>query len=423
MPRRERTATSSTQRKLISAVATTAVVNVASTVLSAAAGILIARTLGPSGRGHYAAVTSWFGLALVIGEVGQTAATTYFVSRNPGRGRDVVATSRKLMVRTGAAATIVGIGLAPVLSHGHRDLLIAYATAFLSCLPSFVGASYTFSLQAVSLRRWNIVRIAQPLAYLATISSLAVAGGLTLEAVIATLAASVAGQALLAIYFCRRVGLGGGRPDAELGSAMFRYGATQLASAAPTVINTGLDQLLLSQVATAAALGYYAVAVTLTSLTTPIVAAIGNVLFPLLSRERSVSARSARERQAIIVAAILAALVLVAVVGPAYWLVPELFGKSFERSVPLVWLLAPGGLFLAVGLPAADLLRARGKPMAVAQAQGAGALVTVILLSTLLPVFGAAGAAVASSIAYGLTLAIMLMHLRRRHVEVSAENP
>src|SRR5690349_13845071 len=66
-------------------VATTAVANLACTGTAGVAGVVIARALGPAGRGEYAAIVAWFGVILVVGELGQTAATTYFVAREPPR--------------------------------------------------------------------------------------------------------------------------------------------------------------------------------------------------------------------------------------------------------------------------------------------------------------------------------------------------
>jgi hypothetical protein len=42
-------------------VATTAVANLVSTGTAGVTGIVIARTLGPAGRGEYAAIVTWFG--------------------------------------------------------------------------------------------------------------------------------------------------------------------------------------------------------------------------------------------------------------------------------------------------------------------------------------------------------------------------
>ncbi len=82
-------------------------------------------------------------------------------------------------------------------------------------------------------------------------------------------------------------------------------------------------------------------------------------------------------------------------------------------SVPLVWILTPGGNFLACGQFVGDLLRGVNRPGLVALAQGLAAIGTVTLLIVLLPSCGVAAAAIASTVAYGTALAAMLRWLRR----------
>ena len=143
-------------------VARTAGFNVASTAAAGLGGIIVARALGPEMRGEYAAVTAWFGVALTIGGMGQPAALCFHVAHDPGNARGYVATSRAMMLVTGTAALAGGILLAPLLARGNAGLTVAYRIAFATSIVAFVGASYTFSLQARNLRWWNEVRVTQP---------------------------------------------------------------------------------------------------------------------------------------------------------------------------------------------------------------------------------------------------------------------
>ena len=396
------------------AVAHTAANNIVMTVASATAGVILARSLGPSERGEYAAVVVWFAFTLIIGELGLTAATTYYVSRSKDRRRDYLATTRGLMTMSGGATATLGWFLSPILGHHDPDLAFSYRLMFVACVPAFVGASYVFGLQASNIKSWNLLRISQPLPQLAAILALHLAGALTLRSAVYSLAITVTAQAIFGYFLCRREQLTGGRFDRHLAPPLLRYGLSQLLASAPTVLNARLDQLVLSQTVRSAALGQYAVAVTLTSLCVPIVAAIGNVAFPRLAAMTSHGEDERRlQRRSILAACFIATGSTLVIAGTAAWVVPFLFGPGFEPAVPLVWLLAPGGAFLAVGQVTGDLLRGRGQPLAVAWAQGAAALLTVVLLLALLPVWGVKGAAVASTVAYLVALVIMLAWLRR----------
>ena len=200
------------------------------------------------------------------------------------------------------------------------------------------------------------------------------------------------------------------------------YGTAQIAAATPALLNTQLDQLVLSQTVPPADLGRYAIAVTLTMLPIPLVSAIGNVAFPRLAAQATVTSATLRlQRMAVLGSAGLAAAMLIPLALTAYWLVPLLFGDAYRGAVPLLWILTPGALFLACGQVVGDLLRGRKRPIFVAWAQGLAAVFTVVLLLVLLPLVGVAGAAIASSVAYGISLATMLRYLWRLPPESAAE--
>jgi len=97
----------------------------------------------------------------------------------------------------------------------------------------------------------------------------------------------------------------------------------------------------------------------------------------------------------------------------SYWLVPLVFGSAYRGAVPLLWILTPGSVFLSGSQVTGDLLRGRHHPTVVAMAQWVGTIFTVILLLALLPLFGVYGAAIASTVSYGIAFAIMLRRLSR----------
>jgi O-antigen/teichoic acid export membrane protein len=69
-------------------VASTAAYNVAIVAAGSLSGLIIARYLGPTKRGDYAAVTTWFAAVATIAEFGQPAAICYYISSEPARARE-----------------------------------------------------------------------------------------------------------------------------------------------------------------------------------------------------------------------------------------------------------------------------------------------------------------------------------------------
>jgi O-antigen/teichoic acid export membrane protein len=395
-------------------VARTAGFNVASTAAAGLGGIIVARALGPTVRGEYAAITAWFGVAQMVGAMGQPAALCFYVARDPGQAPDYVATSRTMMLMTGVLALAAGMLLAPLLAHGHPGVATGYRIAFGACIISFLAASYTFSLQAWDLHRWNVVRLTQPVLGLIAVIALWRLGLLSLHTALVAVAVTMFLQLCWAYRSCRVTGLAPGRARARLVRPLAAYGVAQIAAVTPAALNAQLDQLVLSQTVPPADLGRYAIAVSLTLLPIPFVSAIGNVAFPRLAAQQTVTGATRRlQRIAVLGSAGLATAMLVPLALVAHWLVPLVFGARYAGAVPLLWILTPGAVFLACGQVVGDLLRGRNRPIVVAWAQGLAAIFTIALLVALLPFLGVYAAAIASTVAYGVALAAMIRYLRR----------
>lgn len=388
--------------------------NMACTMAAGLSGIIIARLLGPTVRGEYAAITAWYSIAFVVGGMGQSAAICFYVAQKPRRAPTYLATSRTMMLGTSALITTIGILLAPVLAHGNHEVARGYDVGFVASILAIVGACYICSLQARDLHEWNRVRLIQPTLYLIMVLSLWRFHLLSLERILEMMTAALLLQFLWAYMMCRKTRLAPGCLDPRLLRPLAGYGIAQIAAITPSTINLQLDQLILSQTVAAADLGRYAVAVSLSLLPIPIVSAIGNVAFPWLAAQRTVTNVTIKlQRLAVISSLGISASILVPFGLLAYWIVPEVLGRQYQSSVPLLWILTPGAIFISCSQVVGDLLRGRKQPIIVAKAQGVAAIFTVALLIALLPFIGVYGAAVASTVAYGVALAVMLRHMWR----------
>lgn len=390
----------------------TAGFNIVATFAAGLGGVIIARAVGPTVRGEYAAVTAWFGVAVMVGGMGQPAALCFYVARDPLRAPDFVATSRTMMMATGVLSLAASMTLVPLLARGNAGVAAGYRIAFGAMIIAVVGASYTYALQARDISRWNVSRTVQPLLSLIAILALWRLRLLTLDVAIVVLAATMLTQLGWAYWSCRHAGLVPGHARTDLVRPLAVYGAAQIAALTPGFLNQQLDQLILSQAVPPADLGRYAIAVSLTLLPLSVVSAIGHVAFPKLASEREVTATTRRlQRSAMLGSAGLAIAMLVPLAVTAPWLVPLVFGAAYRGAVPLIWILTPGSIFLTCGQVIGSLLMGRGYPTVVAWAQSLAAVFTVIMLFTLLPFLGVYAAAIASTVSYGVMTVIMLRRL------------
>lgn len=403
-------ATSAPQR-FLPQVMTAASANVVGAVGAALAGILVARSLGPSGRGVVAGSLAWAGVAGLLTSLGLVHAMTYFVARTPLATWAIIRTALTCTVPPSLAVAVIGSVVA-YATMGGTDAL-TYTCAFLS-IPLFVaGGLYTGALQALQTAFWNAARLSQQGVYLVAIAAVFTLGRLSLTAVAFIILCSVASQMLLARWLLRRaVPTRNADIDPPSARPLLSYGIRNLLAALPSTVNGRLDQAVLAVAASRAELGSYAVAVSLSLLGGPVVAAFGNIAFPRIAAMTAETDRRAMERLAFLGTLIVSGVLALATFLAAPRLVALLFGAEFSAAVPLIRILAPAGVALSANLVLADLLRARGRPEDAAKAEGVAAVVTAGLLLIFAPRYGAAAAAWTSLVAYCLASVILVGRLR-----------
>lgn len=162
-----------------------------------------------------------------------------------------------------------------------------------------------------------------------------------------------------------------------------------------------VDVLLLAREVTIAQVGIYSLAVTIIELSWTVTNSVAQlaVQFQLKKSHQDVVAVTAAVFRLNVVLA--GALAFVAVTaGP--FVIPAVFGNSFEGTTAAIGALAPGIVALAVQRPLGIHMTRSQKPLAVAAAMVAALVVNVGLNLALIPTMGIIGAGIASSVAYSL---------------------
>ncbi|TFD16307.1 oligosaccharide flippase family protein [Cryobacterium sp. TMT4-10] len=382
--------------------------------LTTTAGIVISRTLGVEGRGYYAAIMAWFAFAQVLGELGQSGSVTFWVARASNHKKDYVASSRVLMLIAGGTVSALGILMSGVLAQGVESVTTSYRIAFFGCLLNSICAASVYALQSVSIKRWNVVRLCQPVAYVAIVWAFSVLGILDIIWLSVALVLSIAAQFTVAMFHSYKVGLAGGRPRRALLGDLARYGTAYAGSAIPASLSSQFDRLVLSRIATPTDLGQYAVASSVASLAFPFSTAVASVVFPQSANDQlSEMERRHIERRAIFGATAVSAAVSVLVAVAVAPLIPFVFGQAFSDAVGLVWWIVPAILFRSISQVIGALLRGRHKPGLVTYGQLLGLAVGAVSILPFTNWLGIRGAASAVSLSELTVLAVALALLRR----------
>ncbi len=395
------------------AVVRLAVSNLAIPASAVLTGPILARSLGPAGRGALAAVLNPIALSTFVLNLGVPQALTYVVAK----GRVTTARANRLGLVLGALIGLACAGgliaLTPILlkKYPHQQTLFIVLTLLLPLQMSVGMLRYVAQARGryelMTRERWFSV-----ISRLLLIAGVALAGTLTVAAaawfthgtaVLATLL-------LLPILWARESEKADERePPSAITRFVMRYGLTTWVGTVGGVLVMRLDQVLLTPLAGPKELGYYAVAVSVAEVPLLGLLAVRDVIFSA-STDREDPALVARASRATLLVAVPLCLIGILL---APLVLPPVFGAGFGPSVRMTQVLFLATIPNGVAMVLSAGLLASGRPALASRAQLSAAAVTVVALFALVPPLGAIGAAYASLIAYLLSAVLVSVSLTR----------
>jgi O-antigen/teichoic acid export membrane protein len=390
-------------------------------LLNVVSGIVIARSLGPAGRGELAAVLLWPALLAYVSGLGCTDAITYFASRQPGRARDIGATGLVLALLQGVAVVGAGYVLLPAALGHYGSEAVRASRLYLLWAPLMLltTAGAAVLRGRMSLLAANATRVAVIALTVAGLAVLLVAGRLTVPSVVAVyLAANGLTLAVTLWMLASRRELGV-ELHRDLVRPMLAYGLRAHLGNVSTLASTQAGQALIALLLAPVALGLYSVAATVTSTVNLVGASLALVAMPAVgscasaAEMRTAFARFVRSTLA------LSTLSAVATALATPLIMVHVFGRGFGPAVGPACVLLVGGTFASTNLVLSAGLNAFNRPMVSSVAQILATAVTALALVALLPAYGIVGAALATALAGATATAYMVAHATRR-LEVAA---
>ncbi|MDP8904253.1 MAG: oligosaccharide flippase family protein [Chloroflexota bacterium] len=363
--------------------------------------LVIARALGPSGRGTIAFITV---TALILGRasrLGVTNATIVFAARRANL-RTVLLSN---LVVFGLAAGLLFSGTVAALLVWLSDVRpagIGNAQIVLIVLAivaaGLVSDGYSFLLGITRFRARAILTATLPWTYVLALAVASLTTELSVTSVAIAWVATYGTWAALLFSVSAR-GVGFSRPSWSLLRESIAFGIRAWLGTFATILNARADQILMGFITTEATLGIYAVAVNGAEVLLYVPEATATALLPLAAqhgRERGteLAMRAFRRVTIVTIMTVLAAAIL----GPPLY--PVLFGAAFEPSVVPFLILLPGALGYAASIVFSNSLVGMSSP-ALSSIGPVVSVVTGLTLTVLLvPHFGATGAAAAATIAF-----------------------
>ncbi|HKQ98089.1 MAG TPA: oligosaccharide flippase family protein [Candidatus Polarisedimenticolia bacterium] len=370
--------------------------------------VLTARWLGPDGRGLLATLSVVTGLALQFGNPGLHTGNIYFVSRQPHRTAAVL--SNTLVVSWAAgilcgALALAALFLRPDLFPGIPWALLLVTAAALPFQFMILLFQNTLLGQG-EVAVFNLLETGNKLLTFALLAAwLVLFGGGAAGAVVLFAALAVLNGSISAFACARRTPF---RPgfDAGLFAEMLRYGGRVYLACLLAFLVIRSDLLLVNYFLGTAAAGVYSIAVQISDALLLMPVTIGMILLPRIAAETTggveTTARILRHTTLLLTGLVTVAAILA---GPV---VRTLYGPGFEGAALATLCLLPGIWALGLNGVLMNHFAGRGMPAVTLYAPLVGLLLNVGLNLVVVPRYGIAGAAVTSSLAYALMLALSL---------------
>jgi len=364
-----------------------------------ASGIVVARALGPHGRGTFALVQTVTGLIALVAGFGFGRAAVFL------RPRDEVDDSELFGVVCGSLlpGSLVAVIAGFVITRT-GVLTLGNVNAWLMCgsiplITFFYNAQA--ALQGIKQQAWfrRTLGLRDALFFLFVI--VAVSAQATMRVVlIAWVTHWLLACTFMALLLYRHCG----RPRFPVTRTrrLASVGASQLLLTLIIQAHLRLDVVLLDVLRGPTALGHYAVAVGAAEPITYGGVAVALALYPRTATSAAVNVsaggvRTARSLRAVVALTALAATVLW-VVGPR--LLPIMFGARFEAAAAPLRALLPGIVGMTMFFVLMSDLAGRGKMKAIGLVSIGSVVANVLINVVLIPRYGPTGAAVASTITY-----------------------
>ena len=379
--------------------------------LGLVSGVLAPRLLGPAGRGELAAVTLWPLTLAFLAMLGMDRAAAYFAAK--GRpaasfGISPVATTC-LVVGLVQSLIVLAVGafLIPSALRGYGAHAVWLGLLFLASAPFVLLGQPLASLLLghQDMPGYNLFRLIPPVTYSFAVLALFVRKLPSVSAIVAFELAGLVLAGFMVAWLVRARLEPAWKWDPRITAAMLKYGAKTQAGGVSNFLNQRLDQLLMSLFLPPAPLGIYVVAVAFADGLWIIPRGIGYVtLADSANMEGQGAWRVARRSLLLTTLCLIPSAAALWVLIPR--LVPMLFGGQFAGAVLPCRILIPGSCAMGLATVLFEAARGINHPEIPAYAEGASLMVTAVLLALLLKPYGITGAALASSVAYTVTLGI-----------------
>jgi len=379
--------------------------------------VIVARILGPEGRGLYAVAITVGAIGVQFANLGLHSSNTYYSAQNSQLLPTLLTNTLFFSLIMGGFSglgTLAVFAVCPQWAPVHGLLLI------LALLWIPFGLGYlllqSLLLGTHQIRVYNTIELTTKTVTIVLFGILFFSNRISVEAVFfAGLLAMVIGFAWAALRL-RPPARALPRPSLELFKTSIHYGIKAYLASLFSFLLLRISLLTVQYKLGAEQTGYYSIAATMADMIYMLPVVVGTLLFPKLSTLDHIDKKWKMTKNILgpMTGIMLVLLVLsVFLAAPA---VALLFKKEFLPAVPAYIWLTPGILFLSIGTIFQNFLGASGNTTAMIYGPLVASGVNLVLNLYLVPKLGTIGASISTSCSYLIFVLVnSLLAIREVH--------
>lgn len=370
--------------------------------------VILARALGPTGRGVYTLALLVPSLMFLVVNLGIGNAIIYYLGKRRFTVEDIVGQSMSLSLILGGLAWAITFVLMRLFGSsivpGVPLVYVLVASLGIPITLFFNFVQFAFQGRERFVEFNLVVLISYGAQMLLVVVTVVVLHGGVLGAVLAwTLSVLPTGAG--ALLLVRGLGRITFKVNLDSYRTLIGFGIVGYLSNLTTFLNYRFDSFLVNIFAGARAVGLYAVGVGMVETIWYLSTAAATVLAPRVTVGDPIESDRVTASMSRIVL-FLSGLAAAGLALLSSIIVPLLFGRQFSPSTVAVWLLLPGIIALSVAKILTSYLLGRNQLRIDLLASASGLVLTLAFDLALIPPYGFAGAAVASSLAYIATVIV-----------------
>jgi O-antigen/teichoic acid export membrane protein/peptidoglycan/xylan/chitin deacetylase (PgdA/CDA1 family) len=371
---------------------------------------VLARKLGQSGVGVFVFALAWAEISMLLASLGLDRALVRWIAHDRSRAASLFADSTSIKASLAVPIALVSFALVNVLTVGSTSRMTIYVLtlgAFFDALTRAAVGVFT-ALERAELTAASTI-VQRFLAAGLGIGALVAGGGVVAASVTYTVAAGV-GFVLAVVLMRRRLGVARAAPDPGRWRGLAVTSIPFAVQDAFTVLLFRLDAVLLSLIASTAAVGRYGASYRLFESTFFLTYALGAAFSPMytyLRNDGEPTIQGAFQRS------LKMSLLLLVPCAVVFATLPEfvsrtIFGSQLEAASASLRILAPVVVLIGLVTLSSSLIVSRRDPRTILVLSGAMTLLNVGLNLALIPSLEERGAAIAMVATEGVFLALAL---------------